>query len=211
MKNLEEKQQKAKEMIKELKKLFPDAKIALNYSTPFELLVATILSAQCTDVLVNKVTANLFKKYKTLDDYVKADPQEFEQDIKSVTFYKNKAKNVLITAKMIKEKYNGKVPDTMEDLISLAGVARKTANVILISIYNKLEGIVVDTHVRRLSQLFGFTESNDPVKIEQDLMQIIPHENWGEISFLLINYGRKYSPARLTDYSQTPLAKYYIK
>lgn len=210
MKNLEEKQKKAKVIIAELKKLFPDPKIALNYSNPWELLVATILSAQCTDVLVNKVTVHLFKKYKTLEDYVNADPLEFEKDVSSVNFYKNKAKNILTSAKMISQKFHGKVPDTMADLVTLAGVARKTGNVILNSIYHKYEGIVVDTHVRRLSQLFGLTTENDPVKIEQDLMAIVPKEDWGIVSFLLIDYGRKYSPARLTDYSQTPLAKYYI-
>lgn len=207
---MEEKKKKVNEIIAILKKLDPNPKIALDYSSAWELLVATIMAAQCTDKLVNKVTSNLFKKYKTLDDYANADLEELRRDIHSVTFYNNKAKNIIESAKIIRDKFNSKVPDTMEDLISLPGVARKTGNVILNCIYHKYVGIVVDTHVKRLSNLLGLTKNTDPVKIEQDLMEIVPKEDWGIFSFLLIDYGRTHSPARLTDYSQTPLAKYYV-
>lgn len=204
--SLEEKKEKAKQIIEELKKLYPHPKIALNYGSPFELLVAVILSAQATDKLVNKVTENLFKKYKTLEDYVKAPLEEFDLDIHSVNFHTNKAKNILKTAKLVQEKYNGKVPDTMEELITLPGVARKTANVILGTIYGKSVGIVVDTHVRRLTNLFGLTSQNDPVKIEQDLMQIVPKEDWIVFPFLLISYGRQYCTGRPHDHLKCPLA-----
>lgn len=196
---------RAARIISKLKELFPNADIALNYGTSFELLVAVILSAQCTDKLVNKVTANLFPKYKTLDDYVSADPTAFEKDIGSVNFYRNKAKNILATARIIKEKYNGRVPDTMEELITLPGVARKTANVILSVIYDKAEGIVVDTHVKRLSKLYGLTTHDDPVKVEQDLINIIPREEWKQFSFLMIEYGRAYCPARPHNHISCPL------
>lgn len=194
-------------ILKTLKELFPHPKIALNYTTDFELLVAVILSAQCTDKLVNKVTEPLFKKYKTLADYADADLAEFEQDIHSVNFYRNKAKNILATAKIIKEKYGGKIPDTMENLLSLPGVARKTANVVLGNIYHKIVGIVVDTHVKRLSQLYGLTKNDTPEKIEQDLMKIIPKEEWFELSYRLIDYGRAYCTARPHDHANCPLTK----
>jgi endonuclease-3 len=194
-------------ILKTLKELFPHPKIALNYTTDFELLVAVILSAQCTDKLVNKVTEPLFKKYTSINDYVDADPAEFEQDIHSVNFYRNKAKNILATADIIKEKYGGKVPDTMEDLLSLPGVARKTANVVLGNIYHKIVGIVVDTHVKRLSQLYGLTKNDTPEKIEQDLMKIIPKEEWFELSYRLIDYGRAYCTARPHDHANCPLTK----
>lgn len=143
---------KTEHILKLLKQTYPDAKIVLNYRTPWELLVAVILSAQCTDVLVNKVTEQLFKKYTTLDDYVHADLAEFEQDIKRTGFYHNKAKNILATARIVREKFGGKVPNTMEALLSLPGVARKTANVVLGNAFGIVEGIAVDTHVHRLSQ-----------------------------------------------------------
>jgi endonuclease III len=204
---MEEKKKTATIMIRELKKLFPEAKTALHHSSAWELLVATILSAQCTDKLVNKVTENLFKKYKTLDDYVNASVEEFDQDIKSVTFHGNKSKNILKTAKIVKETYGGKVPDTMEDLISLPGVARKTANVVLGVWFHKSEGVVVDTHVRRLTQLHGLTTNEDPVKIEKDLMEIIPKDEWTDFSLRLILYGREYCSARPHDHAKCPLVR----
>ncbi len=207
MDTIDKRKKKVMIIIKELKKLFKEAKIALHYSNPLELLIATIMSAQCTDKLVNKVTENLFKKYTNLDDYVKANPAEFTQDIKPVTFYNNKAKNILKTVKIIKEKYSGKVPDTMEDLLTLPGVARKTANVILGYIYHKPEGIVVDTHVKRLSNVLGLTTNTDPVKIEQDLMAIIPKDEWIDFSLRLILYGRTYCTARPHDHANCPLTK----
>ncbi len=185
-----------KKIIDILQREYPQAKIALNFSNPLEILVATILSAQCTDERVNKVTAELFKKYKTVDDYANADIKKFEQEIRSTGFYKMKAKNIINAAKIIKEKFNGKVPDTMQDLISLPGVARKTANVVLGNAYGKVEGIVVDTHVRRLSNRIGLTKNTDPNKIEQDLMKIVPKDKWFIFPYLLIDHGRKICSAR---------------
>lgn len=207
--NLAKQKKRALEIIAELKKLFPEAKIALKYSNNWELLVATILSAQCTDKKVNEVTEKLFKKYKTLDDYVEADLKEFEQDIKSTGFYHGKAKNILASAKIVKEKFGGNIPKTMEEILTLPGVARKTANVVLGNAYGIIEGIAVDTHVRRLSRLLGLTKENDPNKIEQDLMRIIPKQEWFGITYWLIDYGRKYCPARKHDHSNCPLKKFY--
>lgn len=188
-----------------LKKLFPNAKIILNYSNNWELMVAVELSAQCTDLMVNKVTAQLFKKYRTLDDYVSVPIHEFEQDIHSTGFYHNKAKNILAAAKMIKEKFHGKVPHTMNDILTVPGVARKTANVVLGNAYGVVEGIAVDTHVRRLSRLYGLTQNTDPVKIERDLMRILPKSEWFAFTYRLISYGRSYCPAKSHDHAQCPL------
>lgn len=210
MKNLEERKKRAEKIVKELKRLFPAAKCALLYSTSYELLFAVILSAQCTDKMVNLVTEKLFKKYKTLDDYVNARQEEFEKDIKSTGFYRNKAKNILATAKMLKEKFEGNVPDTMEVLLTLPGVARKTANCVLGEIYHKSEGVVVDTHVRRLSKLYGLTDEDTPEKIEKDLMQLIPKNEWIDFSFRMIDYGRKYCPAKAHDHKNCPLVKVSI-
>lgn len=198
-------EKRALKMVAKLKQLFPRAKTALNYSNNFELLVAVILSAQCTDKMVNKVTEKLFNKYKTLDDYVNAKQGEFEQEIRSTGFYKNKAKNILSSARIIKEKYKGKIPDSMEELLTLPGVARKTANIIIYLIYGKIEGVAVDTHVRRLSRLLGLTKNEDPNKIEKDLMKILPRKEWMDFTFRLIDYGRKYCPARPHDHSNCPL------
>jgi len=149
-----------------------------------------MLSAQCTDVKVNQVTERLFKKYRTLDDYAQADAAEFEKDIKSTGFFRSKTKSIIATARMIKEEFNGKVPDTMEELLKLPGVARKTANIVLYNAYGKNEGIAVDTHVRRLSQRLGLSKNNDPNKIEQDLIKLVPRQKWGRITNLLIAHGR---------------------
>lgn len=194
--------------MRELKKLFPRARISLKYSNNWELLVAVILSAQCTDKKVNEVTARLFKKYKTLDDYVRADPKDFEQDIRPTGFYRNKARNILASAKMVREKYGGGIPKTMEAMLALPGVARKTANVVLGNAYGIVEGVAVDTHVRRLSRLLGLTMQDDPDKIEQDLMAILPKKEWFDFTCLMIEYGRKYCPARpLHDHVPCPLSK----
>ena len=173
-----------------LKKKYPGAKTALNFKTSLDILVATILSAQCTDKRVNMVTESLFKKYKTAQDYAKANPAKFEQEIRSTGFYKNKTKSIIAAAKAIVEKYNGKVPDTMEELITLSGVARKTATVVLFNAFHKIEGITVDTHVIRLSQRLGLSKNTDAVKIEQDLMKIIPKSLWGKFAYWLIDHGR---------------------
>lgn len=207
MKNLEERKKRAEKIVKELKRLFPVAKCALLYSTPYGLLFAVILSAQCTDKMVNLVTEKLFKKYKALDDYANARQEEFEKDIKSTGFYRNKAKNILATAKILKEKFEGNVPDTMEALLTLPGVARKTANCVLGEIYHKSEGVVVDTHVRRLSKLYGLTDEDSPEKIEKDLMQLIPKNEWIDFSFRMIDYGRKYCPAKTHNHKNCPLMK----
>jgi len=187
---------KAIKTIEYLKKTYPKVACALDFSNPLELLVATILSAQCTDARVNKVTPSLFKKYKTAADYAKADPEEFMNEIRSTGFYRNKAKNIIATAKKIAEDFNGKVPDDMNDLISLPGVARKTANIILGTAYGKNEGIAVDTHVKRLTGRIGLTSETDPVKIERDLMKIIPKEEWTNFSHRLITHGRQICNAR---------------
>jgi len=169
---------RALKVIELLEKEHADAKIALHYSNPLELLVATMLSAQSTDETINKVTKILFKKYTNPDDYANADLKELEQDIRSTGFYHNKAKNLQNTAKMLVDKYNSKVPETMEELVKLPGVARKTANIVLTNAFGVVAGVAVDTHVRRLAQRLGLSENKDPNKIEQDLMSIVPKEKW---------------------------------
>ena len=175
---------------------FSDAKIALNYTDPLELLVATILSAQTTDERVNIVTQSLFKKYKTAEDYANADISELEQDIRSTGFYRNKARNIKKTGQMLVEKFNSKVPKTMDKILELPGVARKTANIVLQNAYGIVEGIAIDTHVRRTSARLGLTENTDPVKIEQDLMRITPRTKWIRITDLLIFLGRNVCTAK---------------
>ncbi len=192
-------------IVQALKKLFPVPKTALVYSNPWEFLVAVILSAQCTDVRVNIVTKKLFVKYPTLDNYVKADSIEFEQDIKSTGYYRNKAKNILATAKIIKHQYNGELPRTMESMMKLPGVARKTANVVLANEFGIIEGIAVDTHVRRLSRLYGLTAEMSPEKIERDLMELLPREEWRDFTLRMIDYGRKYCPAKKHTHELCPL------
>lgn len=192
-------------IVNKLNELFPHPKPALNYSNSIEFLFAVILSAQCTDVRVNIVTKKLFQKYPTLEDYVHADLLVFEQDIKSTGFYHNKAKNILATSKILSQKYNGVIPNTMDELLLLPGVARKTANVVLTEIYHKSEGIAVDTHVRRLSMVYGLTKEDSPEKIEKDLMKIIPKSEWPHITLRLIEYGRHYCPAKKHRHELCPL------
>jgi endonuclease-3 len=192
---LEPKQRTAK-IIELLEKQYPTAKTALNYTNPLEILVATMLSAQTTDVRVNIVTQTLFKKYHTPQDYANVDIKELEQDIRSTGFYHNKAKNLQNMTKLLVEKFHSQVPKTMEELLELPGVARKTANIVLYNAYGKIEGISVDTHVHRLSQRLGLTENEDQNKIEQDLMQITPKEKWMELTDLLIFHGRQVCFAR---------------
>ncbi|TSC75517.1 MAG: endonuclease III [Parcubacteria group bacterium Gr01-1014_30] len=206
-----ERKKRALIVIQVLKKLFPKAKIVLNYSNNWELLVAVVLSAQCTDKKVNEITQALFKKYRTLQDYVKADQKEFEEDIKSAGFYRNKAKNILASARIVKDKFGGQVPDTMEGLLQLPGVARKTANIILGNAFGKVEGIAVDTHVRRLSRKLGLTDNQDPNKIERDLMGLLPKTEWFNFTYRLIDYGRKFCPARKHNCQNHPLTKIWPK
>ena len=190
------------EIIKRLKKEYPGTpQTVLRFSTPFELLVATILSAQTTDVLVNRVTTDLFKKYHSAQDVANTTPEKFAQDIRSVNFFNNKAKNINKTAKTIIEKFGGEVPQTMEELVSLPGVARKTANIVLSSAFGINEGIAVDTHVKRLAYRLGLTKYDDPVKIEQDLIAITPKKEWGQLSHLLIFHGRKVCQAKKADHA----------
>jgi len=178
-------------IIRLLEKEHPDAKIALDYTNPLELLIATILSAQCTDKRVNIVTKTLFKKYKTPKDYVNVDIKELEEDIESTGFYRNKAKNIKKCCQMLIEKFNSQIPKTMDELLELPGVARKTANIVLSNAYGIIEGIAVDTHVRRLAKRLGLTESEDQDKIEKDLMEITPKAQWMRITDLLIFHGRR--------------------
>ena len=183
-------------IIELLENEYSHAKTALNYINPLEILVATILSAQCTDKRVNIVTKTLFKKYKTATDYANADLTELEKDVRSTGFYRNKAKNIKNTGRMLVEKYDSQVPRTMEELIELSGVARKTANIVLANAYGVIVGIAVDTHVRRLSQRLGLTENKNPDKIEADLMEIVPKAYWKRINNLLIFHGRNVCIAR---------------
>ncbi len=183
-------------IIAELRRLYPDAKTSLNFSNPLELLVATQLSAQSTDELVNMVTVDLFKKYRSVEDYATVSQEELEKDIRSTGFYHNKAKNIRAAAQRIITNYGGEVPRTMEDLVTLPGVARKTANVVLGNAFGIVEGIAVDTHVGRLARRLGWTTNEDPVKVEQDLMRIIPRKDWLSLSHMLIYHGRAICTAR---------------
>lgn len=212
--------QHADEILVLLEKNYPDAKIALRYGTPWELLVAVILSAQCTDIMVNRVTAVLFTKYRTLEDYICAKPEEFEAAIKSTGFFRNKAKHILATARIIKDSYGGKIPATMPELLKLPGVARKTANIILGNAYGAVEGIAVDTHVHRISQRLRLVDTDkiggnrklcfrknsqevldyirdaDPGKIELQLMQVLPRNIWNSITYRIIDHGRAICKAK---------------
>lgn len=190
-----------------LKRLFPRIEIALKFSNQWELLVATILSAQTTDKKVNEITEKLFKKYKKINDYVKAKLSEFEQDIRGVNYHKTKARAILENSKIVKSQYNGKIPKTMNELLQLKNVARKTANIVLSVGYGIIEGIAVDTHVKRLSILLDLTENIDPIKIEQDLMKIVPKSEWRDFNLRLVEYGRKYCPAKQHNHQNCPLTK----
>jgi len=205
------KRERARKIIRELKKLISNPEMELTYKNNWELLVAVILSAQCTDKQVNKVTKKLFKKYRTLDDYVRAKPREFEKDIYSTGFYRNKTKHILAAARILKKDYGGKLPRTMAEMTRLPGVSRKTANVVLGNAYGIVEGIAVDTHVARIAKRFGLTTHTDPKKIEQDLMLIIPKSEWFVLTYLLIDYGRKYCSARTHDHKKCPLVRYDMK
>lgn len=204
---LRELEKRGRRILRVLKKLFPNAKIVLRYRNNWELLVAVELSAQCTDKKVNEVTEKLFKKYQTLDDYVRAKRSEFEQDIRQTGFFRNKAKNILGAAKVVKKRFGGKLPKTMAEMITIPGVGRKSANVILGNAYGVVEGIAVDTHVRRLAHVLGLSKHKDPEKIERDFMQIFPKKEWFGLTYGLIDYGRKYCPARPHRHDRCPLTK----
>jgi endonuclease-3 len=202
----ENKRKKAGKIVELLKKEYGQTRIFLNHKTPFQLLIATILSAQCTDKKVNEVTSPLFKKYKKPADFAGAEQEVLEQEIRQTGFFRNKAKNIISCSTRICDVYKGKVPDSMEDLISLAGVARKTANIVISSVYGKAEGIAVDTHVKRLSNRLGLSAEKDPDKIERDLLEIVSRKDWIDINYLMISHGRKVCNARKPACVRCPLS-----
>jgi endonuclease-3 len=191
-----EKKRRVRRVISTLKKEYPDARCSLDHTSPLELLVATILSAQCTDERVNLVTADLFRKYRTWEDYASAPASELERDIRSTGFFRNKAKSIQGACGMIGERYGGRVPESMEELLELPGVARKTANVVLGNAFGVASGVVVDTHVARLSGRLGFSAEKAPEKIERDLASLVPRSDWIVFPHLLIAHGRKICKAR---------------
>ncbi len=198
---------RAAKIFKKLKQLFPNAKIALKFHNNWELLVAVELSAQCTDKKVNEITPALFKKYPRLSDYVKAAPREFEKYVHQCGFYRAKTKNILAAAKVVQEKFHGRLPKTMAEMVTVPGVGRKSANVILGNAYGIVEGIAVDPPVQRLAQVLGLSREKTPEKIEKDLMAIIPKKDWFGSTYLLIEYGRKYCVARPHKHNVCPLTK----
>jgi endonuclease-3 len=198
-------EQRAPEIIKILSNAYPEAHVALRFSTPLEMLVATILSAQCTDEKVNEVTAVLFQKYRTPEDYLRVPEDELKADIKPTGFFNQKAISIRAACQRMVEEYGGEVPDTMEDLITLRGVARKTANIVLGNAFGKVEGIAVDTHVKRLANRLGFSQQSDPDKIEQDLMRLIPRERWFGFTYVLIDHGRAICQAKVPKCGECPV------
>lgn len=210
-KKLTERKERLLKLDKELKKLFPKAGTELKFKNPWQFMVAVQLSAQCTDKRVNIVTKELFKKYKKLEEYVVADPTEFEKMIHSVTFSFNKTRNILAAAKVVKEKFKGKLPKTIGEMVTIPGVGRKTANVILSDLYEIADGVTVDTHVIRFAQRFDLSGHKDAVKIERDLMQIVPKKEWPHFSHRVVFYGRYLAPARKYDTTKDPLVKIYPK
>ena len=201
----------ALKIVKILKEFYPDAQCSLNFKTPFELLIATILSAQCTDERVNKTTPLLFKKYSTPEDFANININELENLIHPCGFYKNKAKNIIACSKKIINDFNGKVPQNADNLISLPGVGRKTANVVMLEAFNIAQGIAVDTHAKRISNLVGLSEKSDPLKIEQDLLKLFPQEYIKDINHLLIWHGRNICTARNPKCETCPINKYCYK
>lgn len=191
-----QRRERTEKIIRLLKRAYPDARCALNHSNAFELLVATILSAQCTDERVNIVTADLFRKYRKPEDYLRVPATELQQDIRTTGFFRNKTKSIQGASKILVDKFNGRVPQTMEELLTLPGVARKTANVVLGVAYGLAEGVVVDTHVSRLSHRLGLTKQKDANKIERDLMELVPRKDWIDFAHLLIFHGRRICKAR---------------
>lgn len=191
-----DRKQRARKIIERLRREYPEARCSLNHTSPLELLIATILSAQCTDERVNIVTADLFRKYRRAEDYSRAPQGELEQDIRSTGFYRNKAKSIQGACKIISEQYNGQVPADMQELLALPGVARKTANVVLGNAFGVASGVVVDTHVGRLAGRLGLSSHVQPEKIERDLMELVPEKDWIDFSHLLIYHGRKVCKAR---------------
>jgi len=207
MRNIDDLKSRAKKISEILFKTYPEATCSLDYNKPLELLIATMLAAQCTDERVNIVTRDLFKKYTSVYDYANANPEELEEDIRPTGFYRNKARNIIECCKKLIKDFGGKVPDNMEDLLSLPGVGRKTANVVLGNIY-KIPGVIVDTHCKRLSNRIGLTEEEEPEKIEFDLMEILHREDWTAFSNSLVYHGRAICNARKPKCVQCPIAQY---
>jgi len=197
--------QRARSILRRLKKVYPGATTALNWANPLELLIATILSAQCTDERVNQVTQSLFKKYRSARDYAQADLATFENEIRSTGFFRNKAKNIRAACEIIARDFGGQVPDTMEELLSLPGVARKTANCVLGTAFGKATGVVVDTHVERLAHRMGFSKEKDTNKIERDLMALFPKKDWVVLAHTLIRHGRAVCTARNPQCASCPV------
>ena len=203
----EELKKRTRDIIRRLKRAYPGAKCSLNHSNPFELLVATILSAQCTDERVNLVTADLFRKYTRPEDYFRVSPRELEKDIQSTGFFRNKTKSIQGTSKVLTEEYGGQVPHTMDELLELPGVARKTANVVLGNAFDIKAGVVVDTHVTRLSHRLGLTQEKTAEKIEKDLIPMVPKKDWVIFPHLMIAHGRKICKARNPLCAECPIEK----
>jgi endonuclease-3 len=201
--------QRALALVKVLKSLFPEIAVPLRHRNNWELLVAVALSTQATDKKVNEVTKQLFQKYKTLSDYSQADQATFEQDIKEIGLYRSKTRHILASARIIEQRYGGELPRTMEEMVKLPGIGRKSANVILGKAYGVVEGIAVDTHVRRFALRFDLTDSTNPSQIERDLMAVLPKEEWFGFSYRLIMYGRQICPARRHDCRAHPLTVIY--
>lgn len=201
----EQTRRRAAAVLRHLERTYPHAKIALRYRTPMQLLASVIMSAQATDKKVNEITETLFRKYKTVDDFANADPKRLANEIRAIGFYRQKALSIVTSARIIRDRFGGKLPQTMAGMLTLRGVARKTANVVLGNAYGVTEGIAVDTHVRRLSQRLGFTTHDDPVKIEQDLMRLFPKPKWFTLTYTLIDHGRAICTARNRKCSLCPL------
>ncbi len=199
---------RVEKLLQKLKELFPDENhTILRYGNDWELLVAVQLSAQCTDEMVNKITDKLFKKYRTLSDYANVTHAEFAEDIRSSGYYNNKARNIIAAAKLVQEKFDGKLPRTMEEMLTIPGVARKTANVVLGNAFGIVEGIAVDTHVLRFAKRFNLSDKKDAVGVERDLMELLPKDEWYLFTYRVIAYGRTIGPAKGYDPSKDPLAQ----
>jgi endonuclease-3 len=197
---------RARKVVRVLNRLYPNAEVFLEHGSPWELVAAVSLSAQSTDKQVNEVTKKLFKRYKTIQEYAEADIQELETLLFSTGFYRVKARNLKKAAQVVMKQFGGKVPATMEELIQLPGVARKTANIVLQSAFDVVVGIPTDTHVLRFARVYDFSDETDPKKVEQDLMRFFPRSSWKKLSYQLVSYGREYCPARKHDHTRCPLA-----
>lgn len=201
------KKKRARTIVRMLKKMYPHVPPFLRYTNAWEMLVAVVLSAQCTDRKVNEVTRRLFRKYRTLHAYARASRAAFSRDIYETGFYRSKAKHIIGAAKLIEKSFKGKVPRTMEELLTVPGVGRKTANIILESAFGKVEGIAVDTHVKRLARVWELSSETDPEHIERDLMALIPEKEWPELSRRIIRYGREWCPAKRHRHEECPITK----